>query len=309
MAVFPDPPTPLKPILGMGTVVVDHQVFLRRLPDPDTKEEIRVDRIQVGGAVVTALAQLGRFGLKTSFIGRWSTDRNGEIIEEDLARWGVASGLAVVLPEGRSGFAHVWVEEGSGRRSIAAFRGSHQVMESDLDGIDWTGFSALHLDGWSTDAAIAASRRMRDAGGRVFLDLGSPKPRLAELLAHVDVVNGPRRLFEGLYPGESLESAAEHFLQLGVSQVTVTDGEKGAWMVRPLRVIHQPAYAVEAADTNGAGDVFFGALVYASLCSFSDSDCLRFAAGAAALKCRSVGNREALPTLEQIGAFWEGDPR
>ena len=71
-------------ILGLGTVVVDHQVILPCLPAPDTKSEIISDSLQVGGPVPTALALLAIFGIKTSFIGRWSTDQQGDIIKSDL---------------------------------------------------------------------------------------------------------------------------------------------------------------------------------------------------------------------------------
>lgn len=71
-------------ILGMGTVVVDHQVVVRELPEPDAKAEILSDRFQVGGPVPTALALLTRFGASTSLIGKWATDRWGEMIEDDL---------------------------------------------------------------------------------------------------------------------------------------------------------------------------------------------------------------------------------
>jgi len=42
----------------MGTVVVDHQVTVRELPEPDTKAEILLDRFHLEGPVPTALALL-----------------------------------------------------------------------------------------------------------------------------------------------------------------------------------------------------------------------------------------------------------
>jgi len=40
----------------MGTVVVNHQVAVRELPEPDAKAEILLDQFQVGGPIPTALA-------------------------------------------------------------------------------------------------------------------------------------------------------------------------------------------------------------------------------------------------------------
>ena len=85
-------------ILGMGTVVVDHQVVVRELPEPDAKAEILSDRFQVGGPVPTALALLTRFGASTSFIGKWATDRWGEMVEDNLGQARIDLGQAVVSP-------------------------------------------------------------------------------------------------------------------------------------------------------------------------------------------------------------------
>jgi sugar/nucleoside kinase (ribokinase family) len=296
----------VRPILGLGTVVVDHQAFLKALPEPDTKGEILSDRFQVGGPVPTALALLSRFGVETSFIGKWSTDEWGSMIEEDLGRSKVSIGNALVHPQFRTGFAHVWVEKGTGRRSIAAYRGSHEIVEADLDGVDWSRYGALHLDGWSTDAAIVAAERMRTIGGKVFLDLGSPKARLKELISRVDHVNCPRRLVETLFPGEGIEVGATRFLEYGAESVSVTDGTQGSWMTTKEGTIHQAVFAIEAIDTNGAGDVFSGAMVFGLIQGWSHGDCLRFAAAAAALKCQRMGNRGALPTRAQVDSVLDG---
>ena len=296
----------IHPILGLGTVVVDHQAFLKALPEPDTKGEILSDRFQVGGPVPTALALLSRFGVTTSFIGKWGTDDWGDMIEEDLGKSNVSIGHALVHPQFRTGFAHVWVERETGRRSIAAYRGSHEISTQDLDGLDWARFGAIYLDGWSTDAAIAAAERMRKAGGKVFMDLGSPKPRIEDLIGCVDHINCPKRLLERLFPGEVLELSASRFLDYGAASVSVTDGAQGSWLVTREGTIHQPAFAVEAIDTNGAGDVFSGAIVYGLVQEWAHEVCLRFAAAAAALKCHGVGNRAALPTRGQVDSFLDG---
>ncbi len=287
----------------MGTVVVDHQVVVRELPEPDAKAEILSDRFQVGGPVPTALALLTQFGATTSFIGKWATDRWGEMIEDDLGQARVDLGQAVVSPAVRTGFAHVWVEADTGRRSIAAYRGSHPIEPADLDGVAWPSFQALHLDAWPSDTAIEAARQIKAAGGRVFVDFGSPKPNWESLIALADLVNCPLRLLETLFPGDSMETTAKRLADLGAGAVTVTKGEAGAWFFRGTTAIHQPAYSVDAVDTNGAGDVFTGCMIFATLKNWPAEQRLRFASAAAALKCQRIGNRDALPTIMQIEAF------
>ena len=50
-----------------------------------------------------------------------------------------------------------------------------------------------------------------------------------------------------------------------------------------------PAFAVEALDTTGAGDVFRGGFIYALLQGWPIADGLRFANAAAAVSCTRLG--------------------
>ncbi len=295
-------------VFGLGTVVVDHQVILSDLPEADTKGEVITDRYQVGGPVPTALTFLRKLGMEATFLGQWADDPFGRMIEEDLVRHGVRFDPPRRSADARTGFAHVWVEEETGRRSVAAFRGSHPIEPHHVGRDEVSRHHALHLDGWSTPAAIEAARAMREAGGIVFLDLGSPKPDLENLLAHVDFVNCPARLIPRLFHTAELEPGARRILALGPKEVTVTSGEMGALYATAETVLRQEAFPVDAVDTNGAGDVFAGAMVFASMQKWPPRRRLRFASAASALKCRKLGNRDALPGLREIEAFLESHP-
>ena len=97
-----------------------------------------------------------------------------------------------------------------------------------------------------------------------------------------------------------MEKAAKRLVALGAGEVTVTGGDSCAWFFDDNTELHQPAMPVEAIDTNGAGDVFAGAMIFATLKNWPADRRMRFATAAAALKCKSMGNRDALPSLEQI---------
>lgn len=290
-------------VFGIGTVVIDHQVVMEELPEADTKGEVITDRYQVGGPVPTALTFLRRLGMEATFLGRWADDPFGDMIERDLRAHGVQFDPPPERADSRTGFAHVWVEHGTGRRSIAAFRGSHPVDPEHVEPGAVGEHQALHLDGWSGEAAIVAATAMQERGGTVFLDLGSPKPDLAELLRHVDLLNCPERLIPRVFDTDDPVEGARRFLGMGPKEVTVTSGEDGALHVSADRVIRQPAFPIEAVDTNGAGDVFVGAMIYASMQGWDPERRLRFSCAASALKCGGLGNRDALPGLRDIEAF------
>ena len=56
-------------------------------------------------------------------------------------------------------------------------------------------------------------------------------------------------------------------------------------------------------DTTGAGDVFHAGFIYGLLQNMNVTEILRFANAVAALKCRDLGGRKGIPTLEEVRDF------
>ncbi len=285
---------------GLGTIVVDHQVVLEKLPKDDHKGEVLDDRYQVGGPVPTALCLLKKFGMESTFQGKWADDQYGRMIEDDLGAQGIAFEPPRCHNDSRTGFAHVWLEQKTGKRTIAGYRGSHEIGADEIDEKTIAGHDCLHSDGWSGEAAIKAMEIMRNSGGRVFMDLGSPKPDLEKLLSGVDTLNCPESLIPRLFETDDLEGGAERLLKMGPQEVTITRGAEGVCYFSKEERVEQVAFNVEAVDTNGAGDVFAGAMIFATMQEWSVVQRLEFACAAAAVKCGRRGNREALPDLEEV---------
>jgi sulfofructose kinase len=106
--------------------------------------------------------------------------------------------------------------------------------------------------------------------------------------------------------GEALLGAAALLTRLGPPVVVVTEGERGSWCVSPEGQFHTPAFPVAAVDTTGAGDVFHGAFLFARSRGWDLRPALRLASATAALKCRALGGRAGIPTLEEARALAEG---
>lgn len=279
----------IEPVLGIGSVVVDHVVELARFPQPDTKTAIEAHWRQVGGPVPVALATAAHFGAPATFVGRWGDDDAGRFIGESLRRRGVEIGPSRSDPEWESGFAQVWTERETGRRTIAYARGSCPLpLPDEIDDALIARHRWLHLDGWAGDAALSAAERMRAKGGTVVLDAGSKKPGMERLLAHVDILVASA-LFRRSWFGAS-EVSHEQLRELGVDRVIATDGEEGATVLTPDETTRQPAARVDAIDTNGAGDVFCGALIARLSAGDSMPLAVRFATAAAGLACQVRGN-------------------
>ena len=66
------------------------------------------------------------------------------------------------------------------------------------------------------------------------------------------------------------------------------------------RLHYAPAFAVDAVDTTGAGDVFRGAFIYGLLKGEPPQALLRFANAAAAVSCTRRGAMNAVPALPDV---------
>ena len=84
------------------------------------------------------------------------------------------------------------------------------------------------------------------------------------------------------------------------ARVVVTRGANGSCgATRAERVVAEP-FPVDAYSTLGAGDVFHGALLAALIDGRSLRDALIRANAAAALSCRSLDARAAIPTRAEL---------
>ena len=86
----------------------------------------------------------------------------------------------------------------------------------------------------------------------------------------------------------------------------MTLGEHGSVFLIDGLAHRMRAPAVEARDTNGAGDVFHGAYTLALAEGRGVIDGMRFATAAAALKCRNGSGWEAVPDRAAVDEFVKG---
>jgi sugar/nucleoside kinase (ribokinase family) len=122
---------------------------------------------------------------------------------------------------------------------------------------------------------------------------GRIPPELAE--ARTLLVNGPEaRFLTGL---EDVEEAAEE-LARHCPRVVVTLGRDGALCAGPHGLASAPAPEVPAVDTNGAGDLFTAAWVWADLAGAEAEEALRLAVAYASLSVRVPTTRAGALTLE-----------
>ena len=271
-------------IVCVGLATLDTVYAVPRHPEPDDRVVATAVAVAGGGPAATAAVTLARLGEPVRFAGAVGDDAIGAAVREGLEREGVDVRHLAVVPGARSPQSTILV--GAGGRAIVTSPGTLPPLALGADALD-----LCHEADWVHVDHAGYAAVPRDV--RLSIDGGNPIPGLA--------LEGV-----GLYaPTESmLETefgSADAALEAGAELVVVTRGERGsAAYTRDGEVIEVPAPAVEPVSTLGAGDVFHGALLAQLVRDVPLAQALAFANECAALSCRALDGRSAIPTAAEV---------
>jgi sugar/nucleoside kinase (ribokinase family) len=152
----------------------------------------------------------------------------------------------------------------------------------------------VHVD----HAGYAAAPR----GARLSVDGGNPIPGLD--LSHVALYAPTASALRAAFGDPTAALAA------GAETVVVTQGAAGcSAYLRAGDVVRSAGFDVDPVSTLGAGDVFHGALLAQLVRGEPLADALRLANLVAALSCRALDGRSAIPTWAELEALVVGAGR
>jgi len=289
-------------VIGLGLATLDY-LFVSPVAAPGGQARLREYALEGGGLVGTAVVAAARLGAKTAIRTWVGDDQAGREVVEGFRREGVDTRRVEVIPGERTGVAFIHVEEGTGERTIY-FAGCPQVpaaqqargAEGALE------CEAVVVDAVWPEAGLALARRAQAQGIPVVGDF-VPEGDLPELAGLMTALIVPRAGAERLAPGESWEEKLRRLAETGAAFVAVTAGPQGCYFLADGKACHQPAFPVPVVDTTGAGDVFHGAFAYALARRWPVAQGVEFASAVAALSCRALGGRKAIPTYPEAAAF------
>ena len=278
-----------------------------------------------GGAPANVAVAASRLGAKTAFIGKAGEDGFGIYLRQVLEENNVdCSGLRA----GRQATTMAIVSvDAKGERGFRFIRGADQELTpQEVDEQAVLNSKILHFGsvsltpGIARNATIFAARTAHKSGRLVSYD---PNYRTALWASEGDAVEWMRiplplvdiiKLSEEELPlltGVSDPAAGSEILaERGVRLALVTMGGSGVFCRWREETFTVPGVSVQVADTNGAGDTFFGAVL--SRLSRRDGppleglerveleEILAFANRAAALTCSRSGAIPAMPALEEV---------
>lgn len=288
--------------VALGLNAVDHLIVVPHYPEFNSKIQLKSHCLAPGGQAATAMVTLARLGLRTSYIGKVGSDDEGRFQIQSLESEGVKSSGVIVVDGARSQIAFIVVDESSGERTVIWHRDELLMIDADeVDPAAVTSGRVLHLDGHNVAASIAAAEYARAAGIPTVLDIDNIYAGAEDLLPLIDFLISSSSFPQKMTGESNLEAALKKLSDTtGSMFVAATLGREGVLAYFQGQFIRSPAFNIDCRDTTGAGDAFHGGFIYGLLAGLSVEETLRYANAIAGLKCRDIGARTALPSLQEV---------
>jgi sugar/nucleoside kinase (ribokinase family) len=293
--------------VGFGLNAVDHLIVVSEYPAFDTKVRFTEYEKSAGGQTASAMVALQRLGLKTAYAGRFGSDEDGRFGFQSLEYEGVNLDFAEMIDGANNQVAFIIIDARSGERTIIWDRDERLSYRPDEAPIEIASRGrVLHIDAHDPPACVAMARAARAAGTIVTADIDNIYEGVPELLPLIDVLISsaefPHRL-TGI--SDERASLVEMKARYGCAIVGATRGARGALIFCEGQFSESTAFEVPGGcrDTTGAGDAFHAGFIYGMLSDEDLETCLKLGNAVAALKCRSLGGRAALPTVDELKEF------
>ncbi len=231
---------------------------------------------QCGGSAANSVIAVAQFGGKCFYSCKVANDAAGDFYAEDLKESGVESNLLHKRPAGTTGKCLVMVTPDA-QRTMNTYLGiTSTFSDAELVESALVDSKYLYIEGYlvasptGQKAAVKARELAERNGVKTALTFSDPAmvqffadgmkemlgPKGVDLLfANEDealAFAGTRHLLEAR---EALKKVAKTFV--------ITRGENGAIIFDGETFIDIEAFPVKAIDTNGAGDMFAGAFLFA----------------------------------------------
>jgi sugar/nucleoside kinase (ribokinase family) len=265
------------------------------------------------GNTVVALAQLGG---KAFYSCKVAHDALGDFYVKDLQARGVETNLNHTrASDGQTGSCLVLVTPDA-ERSMCTFLGvSAELDDAALHPKDIEKSKIYYMEGYlaasptGLAAALKGRQIAREAGVALALTL-SDVSMIQFCKAGLDAMlgDGVDYLFcnqeeAQVWCGSQDLNVVKETLKKLAKMVCLTRGPDGSEIITAQDSWHVPAEKVQAIDTNGAGDMFAGAFLYAITRGYSPEQAANLGNHAAAAVVSQHGNRLTLGQLSTIKAY------
>ncbi|MDX2464295.1 MAG: adenosine kinase [Porticoccus sp.] len=256
-----------------------------------------------GGSAANTIIAVSAFGGNAFYSCKVANDDNGQFYLNDLANAGVEYHHNGEQVNGLTGKCLVLITPDA-ERSMNTFLGvSETVSIENLNAEAISQSEYLYMEGYlvTSDTGRAAAIRAREIAEehqvKTVLSLSDPgmvtffKDGLKDMLGQkVDLLFCNEAEALGWTNASTLNEATE-LLKQSASTFAITLGSKGALVFDGKKLHNIDPHPITAIDTNGAGDMFAGAFLYAITHDYDYQQAGNFASVAAANVVSQFGPR------------------
>ena len=300
-------------IAVVGSYAAGLTLKVKRLPSMGETVLASGYRVDYGGKGSNQAVACARLGVEVVFVARIGQDMFGEMALRLYRDEGIDIGFIHQTAEHPTGVGFILVEAATGNNCIALDPGANELLsaadvaqcDSSLD----TAAVVLTQLEIPVATAEAALSRGRAKGAITILNPAPVRPLPASILQLVDVLTPNQteaKVLTGRSPDAKTEpeEVARDLIRLGVRQVVMTLGERGALVVTASSSKHIPAMQMHAVDTTGAGDAFNAGLATALASGEGLASAVEFAVVTGGLAVTKEGVIPSLPGREKVIQFY-----
>ncbi len=261
-------------VIGFGALNVDKLYNVNKIACEDEEAFITDFNQFCGGSAANTIIGLSRLEIKTGFVGKVAADADGNLLSRNLEKEGVNTEGIIFSPEGRSGNVIGFVDN-EGQRALYVDPGVNDLIEDGEVKIDYINNSKiLHLTSFVGDSFKAQEKVLKEIDddvivsldpGRIYAERGFKYLKNILNRTNIILINEEelKHLTEDKY--KTFKEGADLLLELGISDVVIKRGNKGAYVANRNQVHDLKPNEVKCIDTTGAGDAFNAGFLYGIL--------------------------------------------
>ena len=295
----------------LGIYVADLVFFGQKIPQAG--ETVLGNNFVVGpgGKGSNQAVAASKAGANTHFISKIGDDQFGRMAIEMYDEAKVDYSNVVISKDFSTGAAAIMVDEVTGANAINVYPGaSGAITKKDIDDAEQAiKNSKIFLTQLEApkDVVMYTLKKASDLGVTTILN-PAPADHIDKSVFPLIDYFTPNEIEASFYVNHQVEThddarrAANSLLNMGIKNVVITLGERGAFFANAHEAFSCPVATLQTpvVDTTGAGDAFNAGLAVALTENMPVQEAMAFASATAGLSTTKIGTAKAMPSREQI---------
>ncbi len=307
-------------IIGFGALNLDKLYYVNEIVGPDEETFIKKESHIPGGSGANTIIALSKIGILSSYIGKIAADDEGDILETNLAKYGVYLNHLIYSDKGKSGKV-IGLIDNQGVRSLYVDPGvNDDIKIEEINHYFINQAKIVHYTSFVGESFQTQNQLIDKLNEKVILSFDPGMlyvkkgiKELEKILKRTNILLMNKKelieLFQTHYQEKhnlktkpTFRDIATYLIEDGINTVVIKNGDKGAYAINNKEEVKIPSYKVEAVDTTGAGDFFNAGFLYGYINQYSLEKSVQIGNWIASQGIKNIGH-ESLPTKEELEKF------